>query len=67
MGLGLPMVTMLVGEYTAMPMPCVGCMPMKARNSPIPAEVASMMALRAASSQNIRVLQLKFTAMGNRS
>ena len=40
-----PIVTMLFGEYTDMPMPCVGCMPMKARKSPIPAEVASIIAL----------------------
>ena len=56
----------MIGEYTEMPMPCVGCMPMKARYSPIPAEVASMMALLAASSQNNKVYnwELKFTAVG---
>lgn len=50
LGRGPPMVTTLVGEYTAMPTPCVACIPMKARNRPMPAEVASMMALPPAAS-----------------
>ncbi len=48
-----PIVTAVVVEYTERPKPCVACNPVKARNSPIPAEVASMMALQGQSHGSV--------------